>query len=109
MPIYRLDENQESGQLLLEEYEHFLSGKAEGTIEAYPRTVRHVMEWVSDRPGNGGYFQPHQLTKTAVEMYLASLEDVDDFAQDVLNKATSCRGLLFQGNSGWGGVAVPGH
>ncbi len=74
MQIHRLDKDQESDRLLLEEYEHFLSGKAEGTIDAYLRTVRHVMDWVSDRPGNSGHFQPHQLTKTAVEMYLASLE-----------------------------------
>ena len=43
MPIHRLDEDQESDHLLLEEYEHFLSGKAEGTIEAYLRTVRHMI------------------------------------------------------------------
>ncbi len=74
MPIHRLDEDQASDHLLLQEYEHFLSGKAEGTIEAYLRTVRQLMEWVAVRPGNSGRFQPHQLTKTAVEMYLASLE-----------------------------------
>jgi site-specific recombinase XerD len=74
MPIHRLDEHQESDPLLLEEYEHFLSGKAEGTIEAYLRTVRQMMEWVAARPGNSGRFQPQQLTKTAVEMYLDSLE-----------------------------------
>jgi len=59
---------------LLEEYEHFLAGKAEGTIDAYLRTVRHIMAWVARRPGNDGHFQPQQLTKTAVEMYLAYLE-----------------------------------
>src|SRR6266702_8636688 len=74
MQIHRLDKDQESDRLLLEEYEQFLSGKAEGTIDAYVRTMYHVMEWVAQRPGNGGHFQPHQLTKTAVEMYLASLE-----------------------------------
>jgi site-specific recombinase XerD len=74
MPIHRLDKDQGSDLPLLQEYEHFLSGKAEGTIEAYLRTVRHVMEWVAVRPGNSGHFQPPQLTKTAVEMYLASLE-----------------------------------
>lgn len=62
MPIsmHRSDKYQESDQILLQEFEHFLSGKAEGTIDAYLRTVRHVMEWVSDRPGNSGHFQPHQ-------------------------------------------------
>jgi hypothetical protein len=33
-----------------------------------------VIEWVAQRPGNGGHFHPRQLTKTAVEMYLTSLE-----------------------------------
>ena len=74
MPLYRADEDQGADYKLLQEYEHFLAGKAEGTIEAYLRTVRHIMGWVAVRPGNGGHFQPHQLTKTAVEMYLASLE-----------------------------------
>jgi site-specific recombinase XerD len=32
------------------------------------------MAWVASRPGNGGSFQPQQLTKTAVELYLVSLE-----------------------------------
>jgi site-specific recombinase XerD len=32
------------------------------------------MVWVAKHPGNDGHFQPQQLTKTAVEMYLAYLE-----------------------------------
>jgi site-specific recombinase XerD len=71
---HRSDKDQGVDAPLLEEYEHFLSGKAEGTIESYLRTVRNLMEWIAARPGNSGHFQPHQLTKTAVEMYLASLE-----------------------------------
>ncbi len=74
MPLHRADEDQGVDYELLQEYEHFLAGKAEGTIDAYLRTMRHVMGWVAVRPGNGGHFQPHQLTKTAVEMYLTSLE-----------------------------------
>ena len=74
MPLHRADEDQGADYELLQEYEYFLVGKAEGTIEAYLRTVRHVMRWVAARPGNGGRFQPHQLTKTAVEMYLDLLE-----------------------------------
>src|SRR2546430_4774372 len=68
------DEDQGANELLLQEYEHFISGKAEGTIDAYVRTTRRVMEWIAQRPGNGGRFHPQQLTKTAVEVYLASLE-----------------------------------
>jgi len=59
---------------LVGEYEQFLSGKAAGTTEAYLRTVRHLMGWVSQLPGNKGQFQPLQLTKTTVELYLMHLE-----------------------------------
>lgn len=67
-------EEQGTDQLLLQEYEHFISRKAEGTIDAYVRTMRHVMGWIAQRPGNSGHFQPQQLTKTAVEIYLAFLD-----------------------------------
>ena len=59
---------------LVGEYEQFLSGKAEGTTDAYLRTVRHLIGWVAQRPGNEGQFQPSQLTQTTVELYLAHLE-----------------------------------
>jgi site-specific recombinase XerC len=59
---------------LLGEYEQFLAGKARGTIEAYLRTARHLMGWVARQPGNAGQFQPPQLTQSAVEGYLAHLE-----------------------------------
>ena len=68
------DEDQGIDELLLDEYESFLSDKAEGTIDAYLRTVRHLMTWVAKRPGNGDHFQSQQLTKTATEIYLAHLE-----------------------------------
>src|SRR5438105_12818871 len=59
---------------LLGEYKQFLTGKADGTIEAYLRTARHLMGWVARPPGNAGQFQPPQLTQPAVEGYLAHLE-----------------------------------
>ena len=59
---------------LVDEYEQFLSGKARGTMDAYLRTVRHLIAWVAQRPGNEGQFQPPQLTQTAVERYLGHLE-----------------------------------
>src|SRR2546426_2697695 len=64
----------EEVRALLEEYEQFLSGKAQGTTDAYLRTVRHLIGWLAQRPGNEGQFQPAQLTQTAVELYLAHLE-----------------------------------
>src|SRR5213080_1863736 len=59
---------------LLSEYEQFLAGKAQGTREAYLRTVRQLIGWLAQLPGHGGQFQPSQLTQTAVEKYLAHLE-----------------------------------
>ena len=64
----------EGARALLGEYEQFLSGKAQGTMEAYLRTARQLIEWLAQRPGNQGRFQPPQLTQTAVESYLAYLE-----------------------------------
>src|SRR5260370_26161953 len=43
-------------------------------MEAYLRTVRDLIGWVAQRPGNDGQFQPAQLTKTAVELYPTHLE-----------------------------------
>ena len=59
---------------LVGEYEQFLSGKAEGTTDAYLRTVRHLIAWVAQLPGNEGQFQPPQLTQMTVELYLSHLE-----------------------------------
>ena len=43
MPSDRANEDQGADYELLAEYEHFLAGKAEGTIDAYLRTVRHII------------------------------------------------------------------
>src|SRR6266568_983115 len=59
---------------LLNEYEQFLAGKAQGTREAYLRTVRQLIGWLAQLPGHGGHFEPSQLTQPAVEQYLAHLE-----------------------------------
>lgn len=74
LPFTSSTEGQGINEPLLREYAFFLAYKAEGTIEAYLRTARQVMIWAASRPGTGGVFQPQHLTKTAVEMYLASLE-----------------------------------
>jgi site-specific recombinase XerD len=59
---------------LVGEYEQFLSGKAQGTREAYLRTVRHLIGWLSQLPSHEGSFEPRQLTQTVVESYLRHLE-----------------------------------
>ena len=73
MPFSKEDTIEEV-EALVDEYEQFLSGKAEGTREAYVRTVRHLVRWLAQLAGNEGQFQPQQLTQTAVELYLAHLE-----------------------------------
>lgn len=59
---------------LLEEYHASLAAKAPGTVDAYLRAVRQLLDWIAARPGNAGDFHPEFLTKTAVELYLAYLE-----------------------------------
>src|SRR5690348_16326037 len=61
-------------RVLLDEYEQFLAGKAQGTRDAYLRTVRHLVRWLAQLAGKEGQFQPQQLTQTAVELYLSHLE-----------------------------------
>ncbi|MGZ3627934.1 MAG: tyrosine-type recombinase/integrase [Ktedonobacteraceae bacterium] len=61
-------------RVLLGEYEQFLSGKAEGTREAYLRTIRHLVGWLAQHAGNAEYFQSSQMTQAAVELYLKHLE-----------------------------------
>lgn len=74
MSLRSAESKEPTDEELLREYERFLSGKAEGTIEAYLRTIGHLMEWIAERPSHGHSFLPQQLTKTVVEMYLAQME-----------------------------------
>src|SRR2546421_12036085 len=64
----------EKVRALLGDYEQFLAGKAQGTRKAYLRTVRQLIGWLPQLPGNTGQFQPSQLTQTTVEKYLTHLE-----------------------------------
>src|SRR2546429_4581781 len=68
------EENTQKVRALLGEYEQFLAGKAQGTREAYLRTVRQLIGWLAQLSGHGGQFEPSQLTQVTVEQYLAHLE-----------------------------------
>jgi site-specific recombinase XerD len=59
---------------LLEEFTASLGAKSATTIDAYQRAVRQALEWLRERPGHADGFHPDQLTRTAVESYLADLE-----------------------------------
>jgi site-specific recombinase XerD len=61
--------------VLVEEYVATLAGKAEGTIDAYERILRQLTLWIAQRPGHGGCFRPAVFTRTALETYLAQLEE----------------------------------
>ena len=73
-PLSPQDEGNDKVGALLDEYEQSLAGKAQGTKQAYLRTVHHLMGWVAQLHGNAGQFQPSQLTKSVVEWYLTHLE-----------------------------------
>lgn len=60
---------------LLDQYAQTLNGKAAGTIEAYLRALRKFTNWISKRPGSDGQFAPVQFTQTALETYLAQLQE----------------------------------
>ena len=60
---------------LLKEFILSLSGKAETTVDAYQRELRHFLNWISQRAGNSGPFDAQQqLTKTALQSYLTHLQ-----------------------------------
>jgi len=73
-PLSPQDEGNDKVGALLDEYEQSLAGKAQGTKQAYLRTVHHLMGWIAQLPSNAGQFQPSQLTKSVVEWYLTHLE-----------------------------------
>jgi site-specific recombinase XerD len=55
-------------------YAASLEGKAAGTIDAYLRVLRQFFTWLAQRPGSTDGFAPEQFTRTAVESYLAHLD-----------------------------------
>ncbi|AQT86972.1 hypothetical protein B1222_23320 (plasmid) [Paenibacillus larvae subsp. pulvifaciens] len=59
---------------ILEEYLKKLSNKDESTIDSYMRILRKFTDWMSERPGSRGKFQPGMLTRTALETYLTEME-----------------------------------
>jgi site-specific recombinase XerD len=55
-------------------YTAALDGKAAGTVNASLRALRQFLTWLAQRPGNADGFVAEQVTRTAVESYLAHLE-----------------------------------
>src|SRR5699024_9428023 len=58
---------------LIDEYERYLSNKSDKTVDAYLRSIRQFVSWLSKKPGSEGSFRPEQLTTTAMEMYFEEL------------------------------------
>jgi site-specific recombinase XerD len=65
----------EQSSALLSEYTAYLAGKSPRTVEAYLRVLRQFLAWLTERPGASPDFQPEQLTRTALEIYLTELDD----------------------------------
>ena len=65
----------EQSASLLAEYTAYLAGENPRTIEAYLRVLRQFLTWLSERPGASSDFQPEQLSRTALEVYLAEQDD----------------------------------
>lgn len=58
----------------LEEYLDDLRSRSPKTIDAYQRTLRQFLSWLTNQPDNPPPFQPEYLTRTALEIYLKELE-----------------------------------
>jgi site-specific recombinase XerD len=56
------------------DYRVALEGRDALTIDAYLRVVRQFAVWLCERPGNDGAFDPHSITRTAVDLYLSTLK-----------------------------------
>ena len=88
----------------LNDFEHIAF--REGSVVQQPRAQQEVEEIVEVRgssecfeyqfPASPEYFVGRQTV----------LEELDSFVTMVLNKKTSCRGILFEANSGWGKSSV---
>jgi site-specific recombinase XerC len=58
---------------LVDEYAAYLASKSPRTVAAYQRVLRQFLAWLAQRPAAALEFQPEQLTRTALEIYLAEL------------------------------------
>lgn len=55
------------------DYRKTLEGRSDLTLDAYLRAIRQFAVWFAERPGNSGQFYPQTITRTAVDMYLSTL------------------------------------
>jgi site-specific recombinase XerD len=58
----------------LADYRIALEGRDALTIDAYLRVIRQFGEWLSERPGSEGIFDPERITRTAIDLYLSTLK-----------------------------------
>lgn len=57
-------------------YRATLEGRSDVTIDAYLRAIRQFAIWFAERPGNSGQFYPQSITRTAIDMYLRTLNSI---------------------------------
>jgi site-specific recombinase XerD len=60
-------------QLLLAEYEVFLTGLSHRTIDAYMRIIKQLVLWIANQNHRKGEFYPTELTGAALRDYIAYL------------------------------------
>jgi site-specific recombinase XerD len=58
----------------IEEYrDSYLASKDKATVEAYTRVLQQFATWLAGQPGSQGQFHPRTITRTAVEIFLSTL------------------------------------
>jgi len=51
----------------------YLASKDKATVEAYTRVLKQFAIWLAGQPGSQGQFHPRTITRTAVEIFLGTL------------------------------------
>src|SRR5712692_8622328 len=63
-----------SWKSLIDDYLQAIEGKSPRTVTAYARTLRQFMSWLTGLPGHDPQFRAEQFTRSALEIYLSTLE-----------------------------------
>lgn len=58
----------------IEEYRgSYLTSRDKATVEAYTRVLKQFATWLAGQPGSQGQFHPRTITRTAIEIFLGTL------------------------------------
>jgi site-specific recombinase XerD len=79
----------------IEEYcNSYLGSKHMATVEAYTRVLKQFATWLAGQPGSQGQFHPRNITRTAVEIFLSTLNSSSHKNQSRSAISSFCQWLI---------------